>query len=513
MHPRDQQPPHSFNSVDLIESCLRSVILQANSTLRLRIIVADDNSTDGTLGVVRRVLADLQGRHQYIDVAVVISVGDHLGPGHSLWALAQHIRQRGGANDVVVVVGGDDYLLRPDAFAVIAGRYAATKCWMTYGSTVSRFGAQTARPFTWIQATEVRTSLWVYGYPRSFKVHLLRHLRADDFKHSDGSWLVEGSERGMLYRMFEVSGASRVQFIPTAIYGYREHPQNTYTVVSDEATAAQINASLFKPKSVPSPDAIHVIVANWRRTNQLEIVVRSLRRQTGLTDKVLRVHIWNNNANATTDVDDLVWRTEQAGATETSAHFTVAAVHSSTNVRGWGRFEMVRRLMQHEPLDYVLFVDDDFDLPNTFIAGLWNGRKPLQYNGWYGRIFGRSYHNMVDIRSIDLFEITNTKARVFEYVGTGGAIVDASVFEYDKFWRCPDVYRDIEDVWLSFITRDHLGFTLNRYIPTARVVQIRDDDGSFTTESQFFKIKKKKQTFYERLRDAGWRVGNDRRDN
>ena len=51
----------------------------------------------------------------------------------------------------------------------------------------------------------------------------------------------------------------------------------------------------------------------------------------------------------------------------------------------------------------------------------------------------------------------------YDYIGTGGAIVDVGVFYYELFWQCPVEFRNMEDMWLSFIAREHLGFSLERY--------------------------------------------------
>lgn len=84
-----------------------------------------------------KVLNSMLARPQYARFAKITEVlaagseNRNMGPGHSKWVLLRHIRAHADANDIVVVVDGDDYLSRPDALAVIARRYAETHCWMT----------------------------------------------------------------------------------------------------------------------------------------------------------------------------------------------------------------------------------------------------------------------------------------------------------------------------------------------------------------------------------------------
>ena len=39
------------------------------------------------------------------------------------------------------------------------------------------------------------------------------------------------------------------------------------------------------------------------------------------------------------------------------------------------------------------------------------------------------------------------------YVGTGGSIIDAGVFQLEELFECPDEFRSVEDLWLSYIVQ------------------------------------------------------------
>ena len=56
--------PHTrYNSEPWIESCLRSVFQQAVHVNRLRVVIADDVSTDGTMNVVQRMQVPSEQQH------------------------------------------------------------------------------------------------------------------------------------------------------------------------------------------------------------------------------------------------------------------------------------------------------------------------------------------------------------------------------------------------------------------------------------------------------------------
>lgn len=493
-----------FNASPFIEACLESVYAQVKHVPSLRVVIADDGSTDGTVEKIYSLLKTATNA-RYTAITEVITAGNHTGPGHSKWVLTQHLRTHAGANDIAVVVDGDDTLSRSDALRIIAERYRKSKCWMTYGSFSGKWAEQ-VRPFTWRDAADVRSSPWVYGHPRSFKAHLAQHVVADDFQDANGMWYTKGSERGMLYRMLEVSGARRVQYISSVLYNYRETAINSYKVVSTDLRKQQVASSADKPQSLTSIEVIHVIIASWRRVSYLERVLQSLKAQEGLDDVRIAVHIWNNNddSNVKRDLTDVVSRVTQA--TKSRMPLTIDLQHSEHNLKGWARFELTRELLATVPLDYVIFVDDDYYLPADFIAGLWQSRQAGKYAGWFGKNFIDGYWTsnptITEVIGLKRHDVTS-----FDYVGTGGALLDASAMFSDILWKCPKQFRDVEDMWLSFVVREHLGYELERYIPTSELKDLKAGGENHAT-AQWRNLVDKKSAFYYFLKvGLGWKVG------
>merc|ERR1712054_204889 len=95
----------------------------------------------------------------------------------------------------------------------------------------------------------------------------------------------------------------------------------------------------------------------------------------------------------------------------------------------------------------------------------------------------------------------------FDYVGTGGALLDASAMFSDILWKCPKQFRDVEDMWLSFVVREHLGYELERYIPTSELKDLKAGGENHAT-AQWRNLVDKKSAFYYFLKvGLGWKVG------
>ena len=111
-------------------------------------------------------------------------------------------------------------------------------------------------------------------------------------------------------------------------------------------------------------------------------------------------------------------------------------------------------------LDYVVIIDDDQFFPNNWLENLWKMKYPQTYACWYGKTWyhTRDYWNSSIVSYNDLIKNLNKDIKKFHYGGTGGSIIDTSIFNNKSLlWDIPNdlpskvsIY-NIEDLWLSFI--------------------------------------------------------------
>eukprot|EP00929_Paragymnodinium_shiwhaense_P083430 TRINITY_DN44460_c0_g1_i1.p1 TRINITY_DN44460_c0_g1~~TRINITY_DN44460_c0_g1_i1.p1 ORF type:complete len:689 (-),score=75.01 TRINITY_DN44460_c0_g1_i1:31-2097(-) len=127
--------------------------------------------------------------------------------------------------DVVITLNGEDQLIHPQALTIVAGAYSQRGCWSTWGSMKAQQHQRGPLPRSAKVSGESnqarpRRAGWVYPHPRSFLAKLFGFMNASDFQDERGNWLVEDSDKGVVFRMIELSGADRACYLEVPLYGY-----------------------------------------------------------------------------------------------------------------------------------------------------------------------------------------------------------------------------------------------------------------------------------------------------
>ena len=106
--------------------------------------------------------------------------------------LIDGVRRSGSAaEDVIVVLDGDDWLYDDAALETIAGTYARHDCWMTYGSWMSNDPAHTGMqrglwPAYADDVVDFRRATWLHTAVRTWKRWLWQRIDDRDFRDDDG---------------------------------------------------------------------------------------------------------------------------------------------------------------------------------------------------------------------------------------------------------------------------------------------------------------------------------------
>lgn len=133
------------------------------------------------------------------------------------------------SSNIVVHLDGDDFFLRRDALEIIARSYQNPNTWATYGNYVSTQGS-VCRP---MDNRSFRESIvnggWPWSHPRTFRAHLIPHLKESDMKDQQGAWYSSAPDVAVFLPILELCGQSRVEFIKEILLYYRIHANNEHS--------------------------------------------------------------------------------------------------------------------------------------------------------------------------------------------------------------------------------------------------------------------------------------------
>lgn len=137
-------------------------------------------------------------------------------------------------DDIVVIVDGDDYLLRDDALSLIRDHYARFDCWLLYGQyrdSEGRIGV--SMPYSSPEEFANLRHYWRSSHVRTFRAGLLQCLPEQDpaldcFRDAHGEWYTAATDAAMMYPLMEMAGFYKVHFNGTPLYYYRLNNPNSH---------------------------------------------------------------------------------------------------------------------------------------------------------------------------------------------------------------------------------------------------------------------------------------------
>lgn len=439
----------------------------------------------------------------------------HLGPGGSKYYLFGLVKSMAGPNDVVLVIDGDDTLHRKDALKIVNQKYLDTSAFFTYGSYKGRWEEQTKDLPSGVRGGEIefkpREQTWVYGHPRTFKVHLLDHITERDFQHSDGTWLVKATERGFVYRMLELAGPSRIGYIADKIYNYKySATSSTLVTVLAEVRTAQLAHVQSLESSQPLAQDVDVVLLAWKRVYLLTSQLIWLQKQVDLGKRQIHVHVVNNNWMESHAVEQAVnkFREWQISSKEMQdllsqekngiLSLKVSLIHFKQAHHCFARFVYVAELRRTKPLDQVIFLDDDQYFPTNLLSTFLQAYKPKSMTTWYGKTFhesassgGLAQYWKPDAGLTDVIN-GNVTSDKFKYGGPGGSIFDTDLWLLDsqllRLARDLSAFAKMDDLWASYVLDGLLGWDITRLSPDVLPVDI----GAFNQKKLYYDVIKKK---------------------
>jgi hypothetical protein len=135
-------------------------------------------------------------------------------------------------------------------------------------------------------------------------------------------------------------------------------------------------------------------------------------------------------------------------------------------------------------------------------------RTPRTYTCWYGKKWQFNqvdYWNDSIITHKDVYNNLYKECTDFHYGGTGGSIIDVTIFNIDsELWTIPTdlpsticIYK-IEDLWLSFILRKIYHWNIKRsFLPDTKSIAFKP--GCVDKDALATSLKKEKNIFLKYL--------------
>jgi hypothetical protein len=218
-----------------------------------------------------------------------------------------------------------------------------------------------------------------------------------------------------------------------------------------------------------------VIMCTWKRPQRFSSTLEWLARQEGARP---HLYVFNNSS----PLRDRLERMARQSAVP------VSFKHSISNRGSIARFVWARELFHDHP--YLVFIDDEQVFPSNALAGLLEEAAPQSIVGvWAFRI--NSLESYWEREKAPPGEEA-------DYVGTGGQILDSSIFAEPDVYRVPPPYAPVEDLWLCHQARRR-GWVLRR---SANVHWTPPDEDDL---DQWRVLKEEKQELYRYLVTKGFR--------
>lgn len=462
-----------YNFEPFLKECFESLYIQTYK--KYHCLVIDDGSTDKSPTIIN------EYRSRFSNFTLITNK-QNKGGGYTKWQALSHVKKNGSMNDIFTILDGDDYYKISEALSKIVKTYLNTNCLFTYGSFEGVFAEQMKA----ISLPSIRDSTtFPFGHPRSWHCALLALLTESDFKNrNNNKWLFRYTDREMCHKSYELAGSDRTIYIKDVLYVYRAHNNNCrkiYTNVRDIG----LDYITHLPISPVLNEDIHIVMCQYKRVEYLSRILKTIQAQT-IANRIV-IHIVNNNIDKWEDIKSVVKSIDIS-----PVRFTLC--NTGNNYYGYARFLRVKQLLKTKFLPYVIFIDDDQEIPPTWVEDMYKLKKPMTYSAWYGRIFEPSkplYWNSI-ITHTAITNNTNS-ATIYDYAGTCGCIVDTRIFMTDILFRCPKKYRCVEDLWLSFLFKKIFKTSLTRtFLP------LFDMEGTAST-ALFTTIRSEKEAFFELL--------------
>lgn len=232
---------------------------------------------------------------------------------------------------------------------------------------------------------------------------------------------------------------------------------------------------------------VTIVLMTWKRISMLKETLRDLEAQTY---KDFDLYISNGNLEHARYVDKFT--------NQFKNKLNIRVSHDGNDQKSFRRLIAARKMAQ-EGTEIILFIDDDIELPPTYVETVLAQYEPKTYKSGFAWGFfngGSDYYKHRKRRVNNSF--------IVHYCGTGIAMVDAKIFLEDGLFNAPAGAMGIEDLWLSYYAQHIMKWNL-AYMEVPKGTIIGGDDAVALFKT-YLDTDYTKADFLRELVAMGWKI-------
>jgi len=257
--------------------------------------------------------------------------------------------------------------------------------------------------------------------------------------------------------------------------------------------------SSVKTEFPPLKNEIHLLLATYKRNKNVPLVLNMLKTQTV---KNIHLHLLDNNEDTNTqkELDSLL--------DPFYKQLTISLHRYNKNLHCFGRISVVKEIIQHHMMDYIVIFDDDQIYRETWLENMIYNVKPLSTLSWYGKIFKVCDYWKSTLWYNEIEKMVRPEVKEWSYFGPGGSMIDIQLFSFEELYQYEKYSQDIraiDDIWMSFVFKKYLNITFHRNITHPKCCI----DANKLQKMTWANIKDKKSVLFKTLsKKYEWDVTN-----
>jgi glycosyltransferase involved in cell wall biosynthesis len=222
----------------LIEQCIKSINYQTYSDWECRVVC---DPCDDSYKVAKKLESDKlkvikKAKREY-QLKNLIDGLDDMNPA---------------SNDVVVVIDGDDRLIRPDAFNLVVTEYMKGML-VTHGTYVlpqddTKYAEAFHKDATNYKTQPIRKIDWKTSHLRTFKYGIFDKISDDDLRDPEGKYFKAAADQAVMFPVIEMAGPDKVGFITEAIYLYNHNMKSSLKNKAKSRNEQKVNSEFLRAK-------------------------------------------------------------------------------------------------------------------------------------------------------------------------------------------------------------------------------------------------------------------------
>jgi hypothetical protein len=137
------------------------------------------------------------------------------------------------ADDIVVLVDGDDRLANATVLEAVDANYRDPDCWLSYSQFQYENGAfGICRPFVGPAEFAQHRQLWYTSHLKTFRAGLYFQIAEQDsdfdcMKDENGAWFMAACDQAIMFPLLDLAGLAHIRFDPRCHYVYSDSTATT----------------------------------------------------------------------------------------------------------------------------------------------------------------------------------------------------------------------------------------------------------------------------------------------